>query len=175
MTGSHALIRPAPTTRMTAKISIPAIIRASVIAIVILVTSCAGSPGPVTVTLVPDPAGSERAACVNLVAALPSSLGTGLGRREVRPASPFVAAWGSPPAVLSCGVPGVAASYRPDVTLSVVDDVGWFAEERGASVRYSTPTRRPQVVLILPASLQAFDVLVTLAGPVRDATRATVA
>ncbi|WP_239341961.1 DUF3515 family protein [Frankia sp. CiP3] len=160
---------------MMARISIPAIARAIVLATMILITSCAGSPGPVTVSLAPSPAGDERSACLKLIAALPSSLGTGFGRREVRPASPFVAAWGSPPTVLSCGVPGVAAAYRPDVTLSVVDDVGWFAEERGASVRYSTPTRRPQVVVILPASVQAFDVLVTLAGPVRDATRPTVA
>ncbi|KLL12840.1 MULTISPECIES: DUF3515 family protein [Protofrankia] len=145
------------------------------LAVVIPLTACAGAPGPVTVNGAPDPAGEQRSACLTLGAALPSSLGPGLERREVRPASPFVAAWGSPPAVLSCGVSGVAPGYRPDVTLAVVDDVGWFAEERGDTVRYSTPTRRPQVVLLLPASVQAFDVLATLAALVRDATRSTTA
>ncbi|SBW27741.1 hypothetical protein FDG2_5420 [Candidatus Protofrankia californiensis] len=155
--------------------SIPVLARIMVITVVILLTSCAGSPGPVTVNGAPDPTGAQRSACLELGAALPSSLGSGLERREVRPASPFVTAWGSPPAVLSCGVPGVAPGYRPDVTLSVVDDVGWFTEEHGDTVRYSTPTRRPQVVLLLPASVQAFDVLATLAAPIRDATQSTTA
>ncbi len=159
---------------MVARISIPATIRALVVVGVILLTGCGGSSKPVAVNAPPDPSGADRSACLKLTAALPSSLGTDLARRRIRPASPFVAAWGSPPAVLSCGVPGVAPSYRPDVTLSVVDDVGWFTEDRGNTVRYSTPTRRPQIVVILPASTQAFDVLATLAGPILDATTSTV-
>jgi hypothetical protein len=167
------MIRKISVGRATARIPIRAVARVAVVG-VILITACAGSPGPVTVASAPEPVGDERAACLKLTAALPSSLGTDLAHREIRPASPFVAAWGSPPTVLACGVPGVAPGYRPDVTLAVVDDVGWFAEDRGDRIHYSTPTRRPQVVVTLPVSVQAFDVLATLAGPILGSTRPTV-
>lgn len=132
-----------------------------------------GGQGPVRVTGAPAPTGQQRTACDALLASLPPSLGGGLARREVSPAAAPVAAYGSAPAVLTCGASGVARSFRPDATLSVVDGVGWFAEELGDTVRYSTPTRIPQVVLTLPADVQAFEVLVTLAPAVRGHTRPT--
>jgi hypothetical protein len=129
-----------------------------------------GGESPVRLTGVPNPAGAEGAACTALTADLPASLGTGMGRRVLDPPTPFGAAWGAAPAILTCGVVGTAATYRPDAELAVIDDVGWFVERDGDVVRYSTPTRRPQVVLSLPADVQGFDVLVTLAPVVRRHT-----
>ena len=134
---------------------------------------CSDDDGPVEVTGAPSPTGADAASCEALVAALPSSLGDGLDRRTVDPPVPTAAAWGSAPAVLTCGADGVAPTYRPDSMLSVVDDVGWFAEELDDSVRYSTPTRRPQVVLTLPADVPAFEPLVALAEPVLAQTTST--
>ncbi|WP_420497641.1 DUF3515 family protein [Parafrankia soli] len=137
-------------------------------------TAC-GGPGPVAITGAPAPAGADRASCEALTAALPDSLGDGLDRREVEPPAPTTAAFGSDPVVLTCGASGVAATYRPDSTLSEVDQVAWFTEDVGSQVRYSTPTRTPQVVLTLPADRQAFEVLVALAPAVRAHTRSTTA
>jgi hypothetical protein len=133
-----------------------------------------GGPGAVTLTPTPSPSGADRAGCLRLASSLPGTVGVGLHRRTVKPASPFTAAWGSPPVALSCGVSGLARSYRPDVTLAEVDGVGWFTEDVGDRVRYSTPTRLPQVVVTMPADLQAFEVLADLGGPVLAATRARV-
>lgn len=140
----------------------------------LLLTGC-GGPGPVRLANVPIPSGAAEAACAALVASLPSSLGSSLDRRDLDPPERTAAAYGSAPAVLTCGATGRAASYRPDVTLSVVDDVGWFAEDLGETVRYSTPTRQPQVVLTIPADVQAFDVLVTIAPAVRAHSVSTTA
>jgi hypothetical protein len=122
---------------------------------------------------VPTPTGADAAACEALVAELPTSLGDGLGRRMVEPPVPTAAAWGAAPAVLTCGAAGVAATYRPDAMLAVVNDVGWFTEQLDGSIRYSTPTRLPQVVLTLPADVQAFEPLVALSGPVLAHTSPT--
>jgi hypothetical protein len=130
-------------------------------------------------TNVPVPAPSLRATCSDLIRALPSSLGDELDRRALDPPQASAAAYGRGPAVITCGVAGVPASYRPDATLSVVDDVGWFAETSGAGVRFSTPTRSPHVVLTLPASVlkgvQPFDVLVSVAPAVRAHSTPTTA
>lgn len=147
--------------------------------VVALLGAACGGPGPVRLTNVPEPAASLRAACVALVQALPSSLGRHLDRRTLSPPAPTAAAYGRGPAVLTCGAAGVSASYRPDATLSFVDDVGWFSEKIGAGLRFSTPTRSPQVVLNLPAAtlddVQPFDVLVTVGPAVRAHSRATTA
>jgi hypothetical protein len=144
---------------------------------VVVSLSLAGCGGedPVRVTGVPTPTGAQRAACDALLASLPASLGAGLARRQVSPADAAAAAYGSAPAVLTCGASGVARTYRPTAMLSDVEGVGWFAEEMGDTVRYSTPTRTPQVVLTLPADIQAFEVLVALGPAVRTQTRSTTA
>lgn len=137
-------------------------------------TAC-GGPGPVSITGVPTPAAEEQAACSALTGALPGSLGKGLGRREVEPPVATAAAFGPDPVVLTCGASGVAAGYQPTSLLSEVDGVGWFSEDVGDRIRYSTPTRVPQVVVTLPADRQAFEVLVALAAAVSAHTRATTA
>lgn len=135
---------------------------------------CSG-PGPVDIAGAPTLTGTELAACTALTADLPDSLGDGLARRELASPLPGAAAFGDPPVVVTCGAEGVAAGYQPDALLSEVDGVGWFAEQLDDRVRYSTPTRRPQVVLTLPADRQAFEVLVALASPVREHTASTTA
>ncbi|OAA20901.1 Protein of unknown function (DUF3515) [Frankia sp. EI5c] len=138
-----------------------------------LVSSCGGS-GPVTITGVPTPTGGDQTACAAFVAALPDSLGEGLDRRDVSPPVATAAAFGSAPAVVTCGASGVGAAYQRTSVLSEIDDVGWFTEDLGDLMRYSTPTRSPQVVLTLPADRQAFEVLVALGPAVRAHTRPTV-
>ncbi|CAO5164577.1 Secreted protein [Frankia sp. AiPs1] len=151
---------------------------AAAAAAALLVAAC-GGPGPVRLTNVPAPVPALRATCASLVRALPTSLGEHLGRRELDPAQPTAAAYGHGPVVITCGVSGLPASYRPDATLSVVDDVGWFAERIGSGLRFSTPTRSPHVVLTLPAATvadtQPFDVLVSVAPAVRAHSRSTTA
>jgi hypothetical protein len=138
-----------------------------------VVGACGDSPKPLRISGVTEPTGTDRTACGRLAGALPSSLGHALDRRTVTPGTSFAAAWGDPPVVFSCGVSGVAASYRPSSILAEVDGIGWFAEGRAGSVRYSTPTRRPQVVVVVPSGADGFDVLTSLAPAVAADTRAT--
>ncbi|WP_232291789.1 DUF3515 family protein [Frankia sp. QA3] len=142
----------------------------------LLVTAC-GGPGPVRLTNVPVPAPSDRASCAALIGALPSSLGDDLDRRRLDPPWDSAAAYGRGPIVLTCGASGVPASYRPVSILSEVDDVGWFAEKLGETVRYSTPTRSPHVMLTLPVSastdVQPFDILVSVGPAVRAHSAST--
>ncbi|CAO5229268.1 DUF3515 family protein [Frankia sp. AgKG'84/4] len=149
------------------------------LAFCLLTTACGGGPGALKLTNVPVPAPASRAACADLIRALPSSLGGDLDRRELDPPQESAAAYGRTPAVITCGAAGVPASYRPTSDLSVVNDVGWFAETIGAGVRFSTPTRSPHVVLTLPTAalrdLQPFDVLVVVAPAVRGHSVSTTA
>jgi hypothetical protein len=138
-----------------------------------LLVGCGSDDGPVRLTGVPTPTAAEAAACEALVAELPVSLGEGLDRRALDPSVPTAAAWGPAPSVLTCGAPGVATTYRADAMLSVVNEVGWFTEALDGSVRYSTPTRRPQVVVTLPDDVQAFEALVALSEPVLAHTSPT--
>ncbi|MBX6391076.1 MAG: DUF3515 family protein [Frankia sp.] len=140
-----------------------------------LVAAGCGGGGPVEVTGAPTPTAEAATACRALLDALPDSLGDGLDRREARPADVFAAAYGSRPALLTCGATGVSPSYAPDATLSDVDCVGWFHEELDDdTVRFSTPTRTPQVVLMLPADADAFGALTAIAPAVRAHTTSTV-
>ncbi len=142
----------------------------------LLMAGC-GGPGPVRLTNVPVPAPADRASCAALIRVLPSSLGHGLERRHLDPPQDTAAAYGGGPIVLTCGISGVPASYRPDSMLSEVDGVGWFADKLGETVRYSTPTRSPHVVLTLPGSasseVQPFDILVSVGPAVRAHSAST--
>nr|MDT0666211.1 DUF3515 family protein [Micromonospora sp. DSM 115978] len=137
-----------------------------------LLTGCSDD-GAVMVSDAPTPVGAEAASCEALIADLPVSLGDDLDRRTVEPPVPTAAAWGSAPAVLTCGAEGAAAGYRPDSMLSVVNDVGWFTEQLDGTVRFSTPTRRPQVVLTLPSDIAAFGPLTALSAAVLEHTTST--
>lgn len=82
------------------------------------------------------------------------------------PKSPLTAAWGKPAVVLRCGV-GIPATYRPGVDLTVINNIGWFEDDRADEVVYTTITRTPRVALAIPRShSSSFEILVDLSGAV---------
>ncbi len=114
-------------------------------------------PGPVPVAVpvtAASGAAATGAACAALARALPERLGGQL-RRRTSPASARVAAWGSPPVVLRCGV-GRPPGYRPpDVIPVAVDDVAWYQHIGGRSVQWVTVDRAVYVELDVPKSYDA--------------------
>jgi hypothetical protein len=145
------------------------------VALAAAVTACSNGSAPVRVTGVPTPTGAAAASCRALLAALPGSLGKGLGRRAVTPADAFAAAYGKAPVLLTCGADGVAAGYQKTSDVAQIDKVSWFSEEADGRTRLSTPTRRPQVTMLLPDGLAAWDILVTVAPAIQAHTVSTVA
>jgi hypothetical protein len=113
---------------------------------------------------VPSPEPQDVSDCTALTAALPKKIGDKLEKRTVEPKSPLLAAWGKPAVVLRCGV-GIPSTYRPGTDLTVVNNVGWFEDDRADDVVYTTITREPRVALALPRSqTSSFEILVDLAG-----------
>jgi hypothetical protein len=132
-----------------------------------LLLALAGCGQPVVqVGHVPTPAPADATACGALTADLPAKVGDSLSKRTVEPKSPLIAAWGKPAVVLRCGV-GTPATYRPDVDLQVVDNIGWFGDERSTDTVYTSMTRRPRVAVAVPKSQgSSFDVLVDLSAAI---------
>jgi hypothetical protein len=118
-----------------------------------LTAACSSVSVPVTVTGAPTPAGPAAASCQALLAALPGSLGKGLDRRGITPGGAFAAAWGAGPVLLTCGQTGTAPGYTQ--TSHVEEDLGvdWYLDKAGTAARWSTPTRLPQVILVIPAGV----------------------
>jgi hypothetical protein len=146
----------------------------AVAALVIAVAGCGGGSGPVKVTGAPVPTGAAAESCRKLLAALPDSLGEGLDRRAVSPAGVFAAAYGKAPVLLTCGQGGVAAGYQKTSQVAQVQGVSWFSQEADGRTSLSTPTRRPQITVLLPDSLDAWDILVTAAPAITAHTVSTV-
>jgi hypothetical protein len=68
--------------------------------------------------------------------------------------------------VLRCGV-GVPASYRPGTDLTIVNNIGWYGDERPDDVVYTTITRQPRVALAVPRShASSFEILVDLSAAI---------
>jgi hypothetical protein len=117
----------------------------------------------VQVSDLPSPDGAEAKECADLHGDLPKRIGDKLEKREVEPSSPLLAAWGKPAVVLRCGV-GTPASYRPGTDLTIVDNVGWYGDERPDDIVYTTITREPRVAVAIPRSQgSSFEILVDLA------------
>jgi hypothetical protein len=139
-------------------------------AALLLVLAGCGEP-VVAVGDVPTPPPADAAACAALTADLPTKVGDSLKKRTVEPKSPLIAAWGKPAVVLRCGV-GVPASYHPGVDLQVVDDIGWFGDDRATDVVYTAMTQQPRVAVAVPKShSSSFDILIDLSGAVGRHTR----
>jgi hypothetical protein len=135
----------------------------------VVATGC-GQP-VVEVADLPAPDGQEASECAQLTADLPSKVGNGLEKREVRPKSPLLAAWGKPAVVLRCGV-GTPATYRPGTDLTIVNNIGWFGDVRADDVIYTTITREPRVAVAVPKVHQSsFEVLVDLSGTLAEHTQ----
>jgi hypothetical protein len=119
----------------------------------------------------PAPDGEEARECAQLTADLPSTVGDGLEKREVQPDSPLLAAWGKPAVVLRCGV-GTPATYRPGADLTIVNNIGWFGDDRADDVVYTTITREPRVALAVPKVHQSsFEMLVDLSDALAKHTQ----
>jgi hypothetical protein len=151
---SAPLRRHSPTSR-----------RSLAAGVVLLAAITAGCGTPVVqVSDVPQPNAQDASSCAALTAALPKKVGAKLGKRSVEPKSPFTAAWGKPAAVLRCGV-GIPTAYRPGVDLTVVNNIGWFEDDRPTDVVYTAITRQPRVALAVPREqTSSFEILVDLAG-----------
>lgn len=97
---------------------------------------------------------SERAACTELVEALPDEV-SDQPRRKTS-GSPLGAAWGDPAIVLTCGV-GKPEDYDRFANCQTVNGVDWFVPEetvgdQSADVVLTTIGRTPSVELKVPAS-----------------------
>ncbi len=92
------------------------------------------------VTNVPTPSPADAAACRKLSALLPSTIGDGLKTRTVHPSSPLLHAWGTPAAVLRCGV-GYPPNFPSAGGAAQVDGVTWVTTSANDAVIYTD--RRP--------------------------------
>ena len=103
-----------------------------------------GCASPVAApTVSPSPPG-----CAELLAEVPTRI-SGQERREVEPDNGTTAAWGDPPVVLRCGVTA-PAGLRPDSSLTEVNGVAWFAEQRSRGYVFTTVGRTPAVEVTVP-------------------------
>lgn len=110
----------------------------------------------------PRPAAGVRQICERVSHELPESLGHALTRRRTSPESPLVAAWGSPPAILRCGVPIETAYKTGDQVIEVASGAAkadWYAVKRGDHVVWSTPRATVHVELVVPRRYQGAGLL----------------
>lgn len=112
-------------------------------------------------------AADARRVCSNLVSALPERLGE-LTRRRVDGDRRAAAAWGDPPVVLQCGVPGLG---HPVGQLVTIDGVDWTPEEDRAGVTWTTVGRRVTVQVRVP---DRYDSQGPLLAPLSPVLRRTV-
>lgn len=133
----------------------------------------AGCVGEATVTA-PTPTGAVAQACATLVRSLPQQL-RDEPRRQTRPESPYVAAWGDPAIVLRCGV-DLPASYQGSAVLSVINDVSWLAgpdsDQLQGGATFTTLDREAYVeVFVPPDYAPASGALAELGGAVAETLR----
>jgi Protein of unknown function (DUF3515) len=125
---------------------------------------------PVRVTNVPAPNAADAAACRKLSALLPKTIGDGLKPRTVHPASPLLHAWGTPAAVLRCGV-GFPPNYPSAGGAAQIDGVVWLPTQAAGATVYTTVERLPRVSLAIPDHYQVTgDLLVSLSAAINKAT-----
>lgn len=111
----------------------------------------------------PDPA--SAAVCAALVPALPPTV-AGQPARDVAGPEELVAAWGTPPVTLRCGVAQPAA-LQPTSQCFEVEGVGWFAEPVAEGYLFTTIGRTAFVEVGVPSRYAPeADVLVELAAAV---------
>ncbi|WP_237771106.1 DUF3515 domain-containing protein [Kribbella sp. ALI-6-A] len=112
-----------------------------------VVAGCGSDPVPVAV---PQPAPEVVEACTPLVKALPAKI-LDAERRETDPPSPLTTAYGDPPIEITCGVSPPAGMAQAQSQCFEVNGVGWFANEAGNGVIFTTIGRRLYVEIAVPA------------------------
>jgi hypothetical protein len=119
----------------------------------------------------PAPTPAAARLCRNLADHLPATV-DGTDRRDVSPASPYVAAWGDPAIVLRCGVARPRA-LQPSAELVTVNGVDWLPEQQDDGYRFTTAGRAAYVEAWVPARYAPeVNPLVDLAAPVASAVPA---
>lgn len=104
------------------------------------------------------PLAGQAAACQAFIARLPDDLVPHEHRRPVRPASPYTAAFGSPPVTVRCGLS--VPTHDPLSAVQQVDGVDWLVlPPAGDAERYVTYLRKPVVELVVPHAYLPADVL----------------
>lgn len=110
----------------------------------------------------PDPAAARICAGLRL----PDRL-HGEDRRSTEPASPLVAAWGSPAIALRCGV-GRPVTLLPASELVTINGVNWFPQPADRPITFTAVGRRAYVEVTVPAKYApAGDVLIELTDMVK--------
>lgn len=103
-------------------------------------------------------------------ALLPSTIGDGLKTRTVHPSSPLLHAWGTPAAVLRCGV-GYPPNFPSAGGAAQIDGVTWVSTAASDAVIYTAVDRLPRVSLAIPTRYQvAGDLLISLSPALKQAT-----
>ena len=103
----------------------------------------------------PEPAAADRAACRDLLAAVPDKVADQTARR-VEPDDAWGTAWGDPPIVLTCGG-AEPKGFNRTSTCTTVNGVDWFIPEdeleaeTPSDLTMTTVYRRPTVTVRLPA------------------------
>ncbi len=114
----------------------------------------------------PTPTGTQiQSACTALASQLPPEV-EGERQRTTQPQTSTIAAWGSPPITMRCGVdrpPGLTSTSE----LITINNVDWYPEELSAGYRFTTTGRVANVEVTVPAKHQPeTNVLVDLAAAV---------
>lgn len=125
---------------------------------------------PVRVTNIPTPSAADSAACRKLSGLLPKEIGDGLKPRTVHPASPLLHAWGTPAAVLRCGV-GYPPNYPSTGGSAQIDGITWLPTPAQGATVFTAIDRVPRVSLAIPEHYQVTgDLLGSLSAAIKKAT-----
>jgi hypothetical protein len=104
----------------------------------------------VTVPAPPTPDDATLNACTKVFAALPVQLGP-LTPRRTATDSAFVAAWGDPAVVLSCGVSRPPELVPASAALIIrINDVDWLPRQQADSTVFTTVDRSVYLQLTVP-------------------------
>ncbi|GAA3197102.1 hypothetical protein GCM10010468_08070 [Actinocorallia longicatena] len=118
---------------------------------------------------VPAPSPQAEAASLCDGLKLPSSV-DGQKRRDTDPASPYVAAWGSPAIALRCGVPRPSGSDGLIGQVVEINGLQWMPEEGDRPATWTLVGRKAYVEITIPGKYTpegrpAGDVLTEFTAP----------
>jgi hypothetical protein len=77
-----------------------------------------------------------------------------------------VRAWGAPPIIARCGLPGLGPTTDPCLDVSGID---WVAHQLSDGVRFTTYGRSPAIEVLVPSAYQPEPLLLPAFGPAASA------